>query len=159
RLLRLHRQHDERRVVPYRLRRVANATQSGKARGERGALRGQRLDDRDVGGAAAAREDAADERRRHVAAADEDEAAHEMASAVAGDAMRAPKIAEPIRTSVAPSATAASRSALMPIDSVSRPSPSRRAASKACLNAPNCARTAVSAASAAAMPMKPRRRS
>ena len=88
-------------------------------------------------------------------------------AAASGAAGRPPKIAVPTRTIVAPSAIAASRSALMPIDSVSSARPSRaqrveaaRAARGAARAAPRSrrpARGSPSGRAAAAAAARPRR--
>ena len=134
-LLRLHREHDELGAARSRRRRTSREdADARKARRElsRAARRSGSTTRKSRGGAPA-REHAADERGRHVAAADEGDRCRSVACS-AGSESRAsrridarrtararvrPKIAVPTRTSVAPSAIAASRSADMPIDSVS----------------------------------------
>ena len=74
-----------------------------------------------------------------------------------GCVARAPKIAVPTRTSVAPSAIAASRSADMPIDSVSTARPAARHARRSTrASARNCARCRATSSVGSAMPMRPR---
>ena len=72
---------------------------------------------------------------------------------------RAPNIAVPRRTSVAPSAIAASRSADMPIDSVSTASPAARHAAAHSRQHVELRALPRPSSVASAMPMKPRRRS
>ena len=145
-LLRLHGEHDERRRRrSARRATLAEDADAGKAFGEPCALRVERLDDDEVGAGRAVGDQAADQRGRHVAAADEGDAhgsgrsgaekradvESRIASICAAaprplpHRVRAPKIAVPTRTSVEPSAIAASRSAVMPIDSVSTRRPAR----------------------------------
>ena len=122
-LLRLHRQ-DERvgrresrpRGVPHR---------HAEARGERLARALARLDDGDVRGGKAPRDQPADDGRAHVAAAEEGD----LHAGFQARASRAPKIAVPMRSIVAPSASAARQSCDMPMERVSPSSPAARIAS------------------------------
>src|SRR5262245_43717141 len=88
--------------------------------GESLACRRQNLDDADGSGVAALADQAANERARHVAAAEEGDL-HAGFSAI----LRAPKIAVPMRTMVAPAAMAWSMSSDMPIERVSKPNSAR----------------------------------
>src|SRR5690606_16674075 len=80
------------------------------------------VDRAQIRGAEAFLQQPADDGLRHVAAPDEGDEAHVVHILVLRS-WRAPKIAVPTRTIVAPSAMAASRSADMPIESVSSGSP------------------------------------
>ena len=82
-----------------------------------------------------------------------------VAIAKVSRASRAPKIAVPTRTSVAPSAIASSRSADIPIDSVSTGRPASRQASKHSRSTRNCARRTPASDVGSGMPMMPRSRS
>ena len=72
---------------------------------------------------------------------------------------RGPNSALPMRTIVAPSAIADSRSAVIPIDSVSAASPAWRARSSRSRRLRNCARCSVVSGVSAAIPMNPRKAS
>jgi hypothetical protein len=71
------------------------------------------------GPAQPALDQAADQRGGHVATADEGQLANIVHPSLPVSVYRAPNKAVPMRTCVAPSAMAASKSALIPIDSVS----------------------------------------
>src|SRR5215213_9792622 len=86
------------------------------ARAETGARRGTHFHHGDGARVGALGDQPADQRRGHVAAAEERDP---HAASFCGE--RAPKIAVPMRTMVAPSVIARSRSSDMPIDSVSKP--------------------------------------
>ena len=171
-------------VAPAIASRVVRSCRAdaGEARRELRALLGTGLDDREVGRGVAVRDQSADERGRHVAAADERDA-HCTPSALRADwttlragalrgrfalgaalrahavaAARAPKIAVPMRTSVAPSAIAASMSSVMPIDSVSAASPAARASSRQRAQRRELRALPRRVGRGLAMPMNPRKR-
>ena len=149
-LLRLHRENDERRAGHGFARAFAEEGEAGKARGNPRPRLRQRLHHPKIVDDASPREHPADERGRHVAAADERNChvCWPPASVVQGAGCflpdgshhRAPKIEVPTRTSVAPSAMASSRSADIPIDSVSTGRPCARHSSKQSRRTRNCAR-------------------
>src|SRR2546426_4091984 len=113
-VLRLHREHQRIGLLRSRVGRGARA--HAVPRGEPLACRGAHLDHRDPARVDAFLEQPADQRARHVAAAEEGDPHAALLSF-----LRAPKIALPMRTSVAPSAMADSMSSDMPIDRVSKP--------------------------------------
>ncbi len=81
-----------------------------------------------------------------------------MKSVLIFDPIVSPKIAVPTRTWVAPSAIANSRSADIPIESVSTESPAAAHASKHPLSCRNCARSRSTSCVGSGIPMMPRSR-
>ena len=138
------------------VRRRCRHTITPKSRASASRSASHRFGNVDIVRGGAARDQAADQAARHVAAADEGDAVvHADASVFVG---RAPNSALPMRTMVAPSSMAGTKSSLMPIDSVSMPdaAPARRRT--ACAS-PECIATARPCPDAGAgIAISPRRR-
>ena len=107
-----------------------------------------RIDHGDVSGGEALFQHAADQRIGHVAAAEEGNFHAWFLS---------PKMAVPMRTMVAPSATAASRSWDMPMDRVSSGKPAARIVAKISRSRRNGARWAVKSSAGSGMAIRPRK--
>ena len=150
-LLRLDRKHHQVRladgfpVVGSAVRRIrVQAARAGPVPGPRSQLSSRR----------AAPHQASHQARGHVAAANEGNA-HRCDLLIQS---RGPKMAVPTRTMVAPSATAASRSALMPIDSVSSECPCRSSSSASSRSRRKGPRASASSVCGGGMHMSPRSR-
>src|ERR1041385_1980335 len=109
--------------------------------------RGQDLNDADRAAGVSLGDQAADQRARHIAAAEKGDFHAGLSSR-----LRAPKIAVPMRTMVAPAAMASSMSSDMPIDRVSKPNRAASSSYKRRIFAKS------PAAPGAGIAMRPRRR-